>query len=258
MGDAEVKTGIAVGDGRRREAIASPQSPLAVPRFVAKQMVRNRILEILKRRKQATVGELARQLDMAPVSVRYHLDILQGDNLIEVGKVQREGSVGRPKQVYMLTGEADNYFPDNFAGLTSGLLRQMKSLLPAEQVQSAFCCMAQEMARGLSGVADTEENLPQRMTQIVDFLNERGYFARWEEDASGQVVLLHTSNCPYAGVAEYHPELCAMDLELMRNLTGNECDRVFSLAEKGNACTYRFVVGGGVMERVGSKIELSF
>lgn len=226
--------------------------------FRAGQMVRKRILDILKRRKQATVGELARQLDMAPVSVRYHLDILQGDNLIEVGKVQREGNVGRPRQVYMLTGEADDYFPDNFGGLTSGLLRQIKGLLPPEQVLSAFCCLAQEMARELTSAAPADENLSQRMGRVVDFLNERGYFARWEEEASGQSALLHTSNCPYAGVAEQHKELCAMDLELMQNLTGKQCERVFSLAEEGNACTYRFLQGEGVLERVGSKIEFSY
>lgn len=221
-------------------------------------MVRKRILEILKRRKQATVGELARQLEMAPVSVRYHLDILQGDNLIEVGKVQREGSVGRPKQVYTLTGEADDYFPDNFAGLTGGLLRQMKGLLSAEQVEKAFCCMAQEMSQELLAAAPTDESLSRRMNRVVDFLNERGYFARWEEEPNGQSVLLHTSNCPYAGIAEQHRELCAMDLELMQNLTGKPCERVFSLAEEGNACTYRFLVSEGLLERVGSKIEFSY
>ena len=221
-------------------------------------MVRKRILDILKRRKQATVEELALQLEMAPVSVRYHLDILQGDNLIEVGKVEREGSVGRPKQVYRLTGEAADYFPDNFAGLTSGLLRQMKGLLPTEQVQSAFCCLAQEMSRELIGGLVANESISQRMGRVVDFLNERGYFARWEEEASGQSALLHTSNCPYAGVAEHHRELCAMDLELMQNLTGKSCERLFSLAEEGNACTYRFLQGEGVLERVGSKIEFSY
>ena len=220
-------------------------------------MVRKRILDILKRRKQATVEELALQLEMAPVSVRYHLDILQGDNLIEVGKVEREGSVGRPKQVYRLTGEASDYFPDNFAGLTNGLLRQMKGLLPTEQVQSAFCCLAQEMSRELIGGLVANESISQRMGRVVDFLNERGYFARWEEEASGQSALLHTSNCPYAGVAEHHRELCAMDLELMHNLTGKQCERLFSLADKGNACTYRFLIGEGVLERVSSKIEFS-
>ncbi|MFZ1754230.1 MAG: helix-turn-helix domain-containing protein [Caldilineaceae bacterium] len=221
-------------------------------------MVRKRILEILKRRKQATVGELARQLDMAPVSVRYHLDILQGDNLIEVGKVQREGTVGRPKQVYMLTCEADDYFPDNFAGLTSGLLHQMKSLLPAEEVQSAVCCMAREMSRELTNTAAANEDIAQRMGRVVDFLNERGYFARWEEESSGQSALLHTCNCPYAGVAEQHRELCAMDLELMQNLTGRECERIFSLAEEDNACIYRFPTGERAAEPVDSTIELSY
>jgi len=221
-------------------------------------MVRKRILEILKQRKQATVGELARQLDMAPVSVRYHLDILQGENLIEVGKVQRQGSVGRPKQVYMLTEAAGDYFPDNFAGLTNGLVHQMKKLLPAAQVQSAFCSLAQEMAQELTSAPAAEESLSQRMGRVVDFLNERGYFARWEDEPGGQSVLLHTANCPYAGVAQDHQELCAMDLELMHSLTGRECERVFSLTEDGNACTYRFLIGEGVLERVDSKIEFSY
>ncbi len=58
--------------------------------------VRKHILEILKETGGATVAELADRLEMAPVSVRHHLDILQGDGLICIGRVERTGSVGRP------------------------------------------------------------------------------------------------------------------------------------------------------------------
>ena len=51
--------------------------------------VRQSILEILKESGTATVADLAERLEMAPVSVRHHLDILQGDNLIRVGRVER-------------------------------------------------------------------------------------------------------------------------------------------------------------------------
>ena len=52
------------------------------------QTVRNRILELLKQDGQASVGALAERLDMAPISVRYHLDILLSDNLITVTKAK--------------------------------------------------------------------------------------------------------------------------------------------------------------------------
>ena len=52
-------------------------------------LVRKHILDILKERSGATVAELAGCLEMAPVSVRHHLDILQGDNLIRIDRLAR-------------------------------------------------------------------------------------------------------------------------------------------------------------------------
>lgn len=209
------------------------------------QTVRRRILEILKRRKSATVGDLARYLDMAPVSVRYHLDILQGDNLIQVSKVHREGNVGRPKQLYSLTKEADEYFPDNFAPLTAGLVAQMKKALAPDQVEAAFCALAREMAQEFFEDGQGDACVESRLVRVSEFLNERGYLARWEKETLGadgtqaESYLLHTFNCPYAGVSAEHRELCHMDLELMKELVGQSCCRVDSLAEDGRCCTYR-------------------
>src|SRR5687768_16664802 len=100
--------------------------------------VRNHILQIQKERDGATVAELAEGLEMAPVSVRHHLDILQGDALIYVERLERKGNVGRPQQVYALTPSADEHFPDNFAALAGSLVRQLKQTLPPEQVEIAF------------------------------------------------------------------------------------------------------------------------
>jgi len=96
--------------------------------------VRKSILEILKEQRDgATVAELAERLAMAPVSVRHHLDILQGDNLICVQRLERKGNVGRPQQIYTLTAEANCYFPNNFAGLADKLVTQIKQILPPDQ-----------------------------------------------------------------------------------------------------------------------------
>ncbi|MEZ4610931.1 MAG: hypothetical protein R2838_11935 [Caldilineaceae bacterium] len=81
------------------------------------------------------MAELAEQLEMAPVSVRHHLDILQGDNLICVDRLERKGNVGRPRQVYALTDDA-NGISGQLCGLAGHLVRQMKQVLPEAEVQS--------------------------------------------------------------------------------------------------------------------------
>lgn len=205
--------------------------------------VRKQILEILKEHGEgATVAELAETLEMAPVSVRHHLDILQGDNLIGVNRVDRKGAVGRPQQVYALTSEARNHFPNNFAALATHLVTQIKEHLPPEQVTSAFRSMAREIAAEFpppTAVVD-EQALETRLGQVAQFLSQRGYLARWERvaDNGHAVYLLHKHNCPYCGVSAGHPELCFMDQVLIDELVGQPCQRIQSMAANDHCCTY--------------------
>jgi predicted ArsR family transcriptional regulator len=202
--------------------------------------VRKSILEILKETGGATVAELAERLDMAPVSVRHHLDILQGDALIRVGRVERNGAVGRPQQFYVLTADAATLFPDNFAALAAGLVRQLKDVLPPDQVQTAFQAIAHDIAT--ESDLDSLRKLPleRRLERVADFLNQRGYLARWEPVAleAGGGYLLHKYNCPYAGISGEHRELCVMDQMLIDELVGQHCCRTRSVADNAKCCTY--------------------
>jgi predicted ArsR family transcriptional regulator len=204
--------------------------------------VRKNILELLKERESATVAELAERLEMPAVSVRHHLDILQGDNLIRVDRLERKGNVGRPQQVYALTTQAAEYFPDNFAALAAGLVRQLKNVLPPEQVEAAFQAMAADLAAELDLAALDQLPTEERLAQVADFLTERGYLARWERSDQGEGFLLHKCNCPYAAgeydVAGEHPELCLMDQALINRLLGQTCTRTQTMANDARCCTY--------------------
>ncbi|MFN8446869.1 MAG: ArsR family transcriptional regulator [Caldilineaceae bacterium] len=200
--------------------------------------VRKQILEILKERNSATVADLAALLAMPSVSVRHHLDILQGDNLIRVDHLERSGGAGRPQQVYTLTEEADNYFPNNFAALAGNLVRQMKQVLPPDQVETAFRNMAGEIAREFPP-SSRNESLEQRLERITQFLNERGYLAHWYRDGASQSFFLQKCNCPYGEVAGEHRELCAMDQSLIDQLMGCHCERTRSARSGDGCCVYQ-------------------
>jgi predicted ArsR family transcriptional regulator len=202
--------------------------------------VRRHILEILKERNGATVAELAETLEMAPVSVRHHLDILQGDALICVDRLERTGSVGRPQQIYALTEEAGELFPNNFAALAGDLVRQVKHILPQCQVDAIFVSMARELAAEFDAPAAPEQPMAKRIQQVADFLNARGYLASWEQESEDDgAFLLHKHNCPYAGVSAEHGELCLMDQILVDTLFSEHCERVAHMGSDDHCCTYR-------------------
>lgn len=200
------------------------------------QATRFRILEIIKEQGDATVAELALKLDMAPVSVRHHLDVLQGENLICSPRVRRPGTVGRPQQIYALTDAASAHFPRGHDSLAARMLDEVKALLPPDQLHALFERIADGVARDAHPLP-ADAPLEQRVEHAVGFLNEKGYLAR-SEVHDGHFLLV-TLNCPYAGVAEQHRELCAMDMRLMNRLLGVTPTPVGRLSEGECRCTYR-------------------
>lgn len=181
----------------------------------AVQTIRRRIIEILKEAGSATVAELAQQLGIAQVSVRHHLDILIGEDMVEATGVRRHDGAGRPSQVYGLTPQAARLFPQRHDVIAEGLLEEVKGVLPAEQVRAFFIHLADKTAAE-APAALPNQSVEERLEEVTRFLTEKGYNARWEvKDGRYE---LYTYNCPYMGTADRHHELCLMDQELMRAL----------------------------------------
>lgn len=214
--------------------------------------VRKIILEILKREGHATVGELAERLEMAPVSVRHHLDLLIGDGLVYTPRVRRRSGAGRPQQVYALTPEANAYFPNNYRELAEHSLEALKKALPDERFRAVMAEMAADLAA--KAPKDLQDMEPQERVQAVaQFLTEQGYVAGCEmrEDEA----LLHTCHCPYNDLTQSHPELCHMDLVLVRLLMGLEPQRIAHIAEGDIRCSYRIPLNGALSDSVDVSFE---
>ncbi len=149
------------------------------------QQTRRHILEILKERKEATIDEIVEALSerigrITAVTVRHHLEILRGDGLVAAPAVRRRSAPGRPQYVYTLTEKAGDYFPNNYQGLASGLLEQMKAQLPAQQVT--------QILEGVAEVMTEQAMVPDgpmeiRLDHAVAYLNSNGYTASWRHDA---------------------------------------------------------------------------
>ena len=202
------------------------------------QQTRRHILEILKERKEATIDEIATALSerigkITAVTVRHHLEILRGDGLVAAPAVRRRSAPGRPQYVYTLTERAADQFPNNYQGLASGLLEQLRSQLPATQVNAILNGVAEAMAEKAM-VPDAP--LETRLDHAVAYLDQHGYTASWAQN--GQGLILSITNCPYEQVSCSNPELCKMDKRLVDSLVGMTTRRISHQIDGDEACSY--------------------
>jgi predicted ArsR family transcriptional regulator len=204
------------------------------------QQTRQAILEFLKENGAATVDELAGVVGLNSVTVRHHLDILRGDELIGDPVVRHRSKPGRPQFVYTLTEKASTHFPKNYCDLAAKLLEEVKATTPPDGVKVILEGVANRLSAAAPKLAG-DEPTTERLDRAVIFLNDHGYVAGWEQ--SGEGYLLHTCNCPYEALAKQNPELCSMDLTLAGNLLGGTVERVSWVLDGASSCSYRFGVG---------------
>lgn len=207
------------------------------------QETRQHILEILKEHGQATVDDIVTELQqrrgaITAVTVRHHLNRLHEDKLISAPELRRRSTPGRPQHVYMLTDKAKDYFPDNYQPLTAALLEELTSHLPPSTINVILEGTASRMAQDARIAAGS---LPQRLDQVVDYLNRHGYDARWQPHEEGYV--LETANCPYHHMSEPDRALCEMDMHFVTSLLGVIPRLLSRVSEGGERCAYLIPAG---------------
>ena len=202
------------------------------------QETRRTILEILRRRRQATVDDIVAELQrrrghITAVTVRHHLKLLQEEELITTPELRRRTTPGRPQYVYALTSKALDHFPNNYQHLTQSLLEQMQKCLPPAGVNVILEGVADQMA---TEAAIPQCDLAEQLDMAVDYLTDRGYEAHWEPSSEGYV--LFTSNCPYHHISEDNPMLCEMDMRLVASLLSVVPRRITHVIDGDDTCSY--------------------
>lgn len=207
------------------------------------QETRRHILETFKEKGESTVEELVTALrertgKITAVTIRYHLDILRDEGLIETARLRRRRSPGRPQYVYTLTEQAQAFFPKNYQALTQHILAEIKRSLPSAQVNVIMESVAQRMAEEVASMP-SDLSPQERIAHIADYLSQKGYQASWEPDDETGDYLLHINNCPYHPVATEHTELCLMDAQLITMMLGTAAGCASTIAQGKETCTYK-------------------
>ena len=195
---------------------------------------RQEILEYLRAKGAADSNELAEALGLSPVTIHYHINVLQRDGLLET-KAVRQG-VGRPRNVFTLRDTAFEKFPQGYHRLSDRLLEILKSRMTEVDIQALFEGIGAEIAAE-HATSWQGKTLEQKIDLLVGLLGEEGFMSRLEKVGADHFVLTQV-NCPYQYVATRHPEVCELDLQLMNSALGTAVKREACVANGDAACTF--------------------
>ena len=186
---------------------------------------RQTLLGILRKRKQATVDQLTRELGLAPATVRRHLDILMRDNYVTAAQKRRD--IGRPHYVFSLTDQGEDLFPRNYIRLTNRIIDELVSLGPEETKGKGgvdlagviFEKMAEHVAQTYAGrISGT--TLKERAQEVISLLANEGMFFELRKAKEGYLLL--GQGCPCPRIADAHSEVCVHDQRLLARLLDAE------------------------------------
>jgi predicted ArsR family transcriptional regulator len=195
---------------------------------------RQKILAILEKQQVLTSKELSQNLGFTRANILHHLAILDADHLIEtIG--QRKSARGRPENLYGLSRQA---LGNDLVGLSSVLIEHALEDMKQTERSNYLRNLARRY-RAL--IPDTHTNsFSNMLSQMIQYLNQMHYHARWEASASG--ALLVFNHCPYWALIDNHPELCLLDKYLLEEWTKREIAQVSKLQKQDRhlpQCSFR-------------------
>jgi len=208
--------------------------------FAEAPSLRRAILHRLRREGPQTPDRLASGLGASRTGILQQLRALESAGLVR-RQAERHG-VGRPRHVYDVTPAAQDTFPQNYDGLSTGILAAVDTVGGDELVDEVFAARCRGVAeRVRTRFADrlpTAAGLLDRVRELALIQDEQGYLADAVVVADG-TIKLREHNCAIYHVATGHPAACAAELELFREVLGADVVRETHIAGGDRCCSYR-------------------
>jgi predicted ArsR family transcriptional regulator len=182
---------------------------------------RQRILDILSNRDNASSAEISRALAVTQADVRYHLSRMVEEGLIMPSGPKSSGRRGRPARHFSLASKS---MQDNFDLLSQALLTTSLEHF-SEERKNIFL---HQVAKQITAEFIPAGPLGRRLVRAVDQLNRLNYQARWEAHAIAPRMIFE--HCPFATLRPQFPELCLIDANLLEILLDESITQVESSA----------------------------
>jgi predicted ArsR family transcriptional regulator len=176
---------------------------------------------------------MARQLGISRNATHQHVCALERDGLVE--RAAQISTKGRPSRGFRLSAAGEAGFPRQYSLLARKLIGELTSLLSPEALPGALARIGADMAAELGprlgdGGVDAQS--------IASLMRELGYEAHLAGTAGDEEIEAH--NCVFHDLAMRDPRICAVDLALLRSLSGRSVEHRTCMARGERSCRFAF------------------
>jgi DeoR family suf operon transcriptional repressor len=202
---------------------------------------RDNILAIIRRNDGANVDDLAAGVDLAPATIRRHLDILGRDGLVDHVEVRKRS--GCPQHVFHLTEKGHDSVPKDYSRLLNELVIDIKNI-PSEGLDGRS---GDEVLRGsIARIGQKRAELFGRGRKPVEAVQaafeDGGYDPIIETNDEGLTIRI--TNCPYRRASADDSIICTVDRTMIASLLGEGVEHQVSIVAQSNECVYWLDIDG--------------
>lgn len=199
---------------------------------------KNRILNTLLIKQEASVSELAEKLNVNGISIRHHLKNFEKEGWV-TSREERVGSVGRPKFIYSLSNHGLEQFPKSYVEFSSIILDHLRQAIGADQLQPFFEEVGLDFAER-NRLDRRQRTSPNRIHYVVENLNEQGYIIEKNDTDEGTVLINY--HCPYHYLSSLNPEICHLDKAMLEALTEGDVEITDTIAKGHPHCSFKIKI----------------
>ena len=180
------------------------------------------LLEFLRVKGGAGVGELAAALGVTATAVRQRLERLTKAGLLARSGGEKPVGRGRPAHRYSLTDKGRQSGGDNFRDLALVLWREIRSVREPDVRRGLLTRIGSALA-GAYRDRVTGPTPQARLERVADLLRERQVSCVVSGvEAGGGLPVLTTYACPYPHLAEEDRGICAAERQMLEELVGTD------------------------------------
>jgi predicted ArsR family transcriptional regulator len=193
------------------------------------------IVDYLRRRPSATIGDLVAFTGVTATAVRQRLT-----RLMAQGLVAREATAagrGRPMHRYSLTQAGIRSGGTSYDKLALVLWEEIRQVRDPEVRQGLLKRISERLAEQYRSSIHGE-TLKERMSELARIMSSQDLPFELTEDQSEQLPVLTALGCPYPELAEQDRGVCAMERMLLSNIVGEGLRLSSCRLDGATCCTF--------------------
>ena len=171
-----------------------------------------------------SVAELVEASGLSSNAVRFHLETLEAEGLVELAGMRAPAGPGKPATLYMVTPDAELGFSRAYAPVLSACIAELRNSATEKEATRFLRLVGKRLGADVSAA---RKALPSRVRAASDFLNAIGGHTNVVRTAAGYRIA--GRGCPLSAVVKDEPCICRVVEALVSEIVGKAavecCDR---------------------------------